>query len=135
MESKYKYLPLLVEEKNTMNTTKAVSVALVMLSVGALGAADAGAAPFKSKKGYSVQPPAGWTVNKSGAMGSDVIFATKARGGFAPNFNVVVQPLPRGATLAQIKQQSGELMKRSLSGFKMIGQSYTTVAGTRALST
>lgn len=47
--------------------------------------------------GFTIQPPAGWTVDRSGALGADVIFRSPrpdpiATGSFAANINVLSPP-------------------------------------------
>lgn len=110
--------------------------AVVALGTGGLESTglEAKAATWKSPRGYSLQAPAGWTIGSGASMGADVIISARPRNGFTPNFNVVAQTLPRGATLAQVKQGSAALMKRSLTNYKLLSQGYGTLAGTRALS-
>ncbi len=92
------------------------------------------AAPFRSEKGYSLQAPAGWKLTR-GFMSSDAAFAAPARNGFAANINVVVTPLPPGATLAQAKAQTATMLAQTFSGFKLLGQRNVSIAGGRGLKT
>jgi len=57
--------------------------------------------PFTSAKGYSATPPAGWRVNKSGMVGSDVIFVAPPNRGFNSSLNVVVVTSSPGETLEE----------------------------------
>lgn len=91
------------------------------------------AAPFVSAKGYSVTPPAGWSANKSGVMGTDVIIFTRAPGGFAPNLNVVITPAQPGQTLAQGQAQIAQVYPRLFTQFYMVKTGQEALGGQPAL--
>lgn len=95
-----------------------VIVALAALSLSA----TAFAAPYKSKQGYQVTPPPNFVKSPQNFMGTDAIFLLKRKGAGSPNLNVVVQPAPRGATLAQAKAQTSSIMARMLNGYHSLGQ-------------
>lgn len=96
-----------------------------------MGAAEA--APFVSSKGYSLTPPAGWRVDKSGMMGTDVLVIASPVGGFAPNLNVVITPAPPGQTLDDARKQIATMYPRAFAGYKSLAQSFGTQGGVRTL--
>ncbi len=91
------------------------------------------AAPVVSAKGYSITPAAGWTLNHSGLMGTDVIVFTRAAGGFAPNLNVVITPAQPGQTLEQGRAQVALMYPRMFTQFHMVKTGYEPLDTARAL--
>ena len=94
---------------------------------------SAQAAPIKSKKGYSLQAPAGWKVQSPGPIGSDIMVMAAPRNGFAPNVNAVVTPKQANMTLAGAKAQLPGMYRKMFTGFKLIGQKNIPFAGGQAL--
>ena len=92
------------------------------------------AATYKNAgDGFSVTPPPGWTqVSYPGAA---VVFADKPVGNFAPNLNVVVQPLPPGITQAQYHALSVEQIKTLITDSRIISTRATTLGGAKANET
>ncbi len=116
---------------SSLKTTFALTLAASAVAV----ALPTQAAPVKSAKGYQITPPTGWKIDKSHLMGTDLVLLAPIQNAYAANINVVVTPVPAGASLEMLRQQTAAGMPRMLSGFKMTKQGYTSVAGTRALIT
>ena len=91
------------------------------------------AAPTKSTKGYSLQAPAGWKLQKPGPMASDMMIMAAPRNGFAANINVVVTPRENGMTLEGAKTQLPAMYRKMFTSFKLIGQKTIPFQGGRAL--
>lgn len=89
----------------------------------------ASAATYRSANGYTIAAPAGWTTSK-GVMGTEVIFMSPTR----ENINVVVQAVPRGTTLAKARAETITLLRRMMTGYKVLGQGNMTMGGVRALT-
>lgn len=114
-----------------MRTKKTVHWGMTVGLMLAMGAALAG--PFVSSKGYALTPPAGWRVDKSGMMGTDVVVIAPTVGGFAPNLNVVITPAPPGQTLDAAPKQIAAMYPRVFSDYKSMSQSFGTLGGVRTL--
>ncbi len=105
----------------------AVLAATVVLASSFAGSVSA--ATYRSANGYTISPPAGWTTSK-GMMGSEVVFMNPTR----ENINVVVQAVPRGTTIEKARTDTITLLRRMMTGYKVLGQGTTTLGGARALT-
>lgn len=117
---------------------KSRSSAIILLLSTALILATAIASlakPYVSSKGYQITPAQGWVVDSSGAYGTDLLVHANPSDGFAPNLNVLAQPLPAGATLKTMRDMGNTQMRQMLTGYKQISQGYTSIDGLRALKT
>jgi len=92
------------------------------------------AAPFVSPHGYTLAPAPGWTVNRSGMMGTDVLVYIRVPGGFAPNLNVVITAAPPGGRLDTALPQIKAVYPRMFTGFQMGQTGYGMLGGVRALT-
>jgi hypothetical protein len=89
---------------------------------------------YSSKRGYTIVAPAGWNVDGSGTMGTDLIMIAKPRNGFSANLNVVVAPASPGQTLAQGQAYISQAYPRLFNNYKKIAQGRTSLGGVPALS-
>lgn len=122
----------MIRERNVWAGRWVLSVlGAVALLVPAIAAQ---AKPFRSAKGYSVTPPAGWQVKSNGMMGADVIFIAPPSRGLSSSFNVVVTQAP-GETLEGGRRQINSMLPKAFAGYKRVAQGYTTLGGLRALAT
>ena len=119
--------------KNTSGFAVLAAVGLVATQVS-VNAKPKAAQAFQSAKNYSITPPAGWTTNKSGLMGTDVIFMAPPAKQYAANINVVVVPAAPGETLEKGAVQINQVLPRAMNGFKKLSQGYGTLGGVRSLS-
>lgn len=106
-----------------------------MLRTAALGLLLLGgslAAPFTdAKNGFTVTPPAGW--QKVDYPGTAVVYMAPRRvGDFAPNLNVIVQPVPAGTTQARFHTGSLAQIRKFVSGGKVIQTRDVTLSGQKA---
>ena len=113
--------------RSIVSRPAAVVAATVVLASSFAGSASA--ATYRSASGYQITPPSGWTTNK-GMMGSEVVFMGPTR----ENINVVSQAVPRGTTLEKARADSIVLLRRMMTGYKVLGQGTTTLGGSRALT-
>ncbi len=90
--------------------------------------------PFKSKSGYSIQPPVGWKCDITGSTGTDLfVTAPKpANSGFVPNINVIVHAVPDGTTIKDVKTALASDLA-SAPTFTMTLSDVATVADDNAL--
>ena len=92
------------------------------------------AATYKNaENGFSITPPTGWS--QQSYPGAAAVFAGKPVGNFAPNLNVVVQPLPPGITQAQYHALSLDQIKKLITDSKIISTRVTTLGGAKANET
>ena len=96
-------------------------------------AAPAKSATFTSNQGYSITPPKGWTTDRSGLLGTEVIFMAKPKNGFAANMSVAMTKTRSGETIQQSRAGIDQAYPRMFNRFKWIGRGYTTVNGAPAL--
>ncbi len=107
-------------------------IVLSLAGLTLLGSALA-ATYTNAENGFSVTPPTGWS--QQSYPGAAVVFADKPVGNFAPNLNVVVQPLPAGMTQAQYHALSVEQIKKLITDSKIISTRATTLGGAKANET
>ncbi|PNY82335.1 PsbP-related protein [Deinococcus koreensis] len=90
------------------------------------------AAPFTdAKNGFKVTPPAGW--QKVDYPGTAVVYMAPRRvGDFAPNLNVIVQPIPAGTTQARFHTGSLAQIRKFVSGGQIIQTRDVTLSGQKA---
>ena len=72
-------------------------------------ATPAKTATFASKHGYSITPPKGWATNRSGLMGTDVIFIAKPKSGSTATITITVKLASPGETLEQTRADKATL--------------------------
>lgn len=104
-----------------------LTIALTLLMVVVVTAK-----PFRSAKGYTITPPANWHLEKSGFMGTDVVFYAQPMHNFAANINVVVTKAPPKANLESGLVVLNAMYPHVFTGYKRLAQGYTSVDGTRA---
>lgn len=104
---------------------RTVALGLLLLGVSV-------AAPFTDKKnGFQVTPPAGW--KKVDYPGTAVVYmAPKRVSEFAPNLNVIVQPVPAGTTQARFHSGSLAQIKKFVTGGQIIQTRDVTLGGQKA---
>jgi hypothetical protein len=95
--------------------------------------AAASATPYASPKGYQITPAAGWKVNSSGIMGSDVVLFAAPSHGFAANLNVVINPTPSNETLRDVDIELKKALQQTLQNYKTLSTKYSSVNGAKAL--
>jgi hypothetical protein len=110
-------------------TTVVVASMLVLVTATA-----AIAKTYSSKKGYTIAAPAGWKVDSSGLMGTDLVLMAKPQNGFAANLNVVVTAASPGQTLAQGHSYITQTYPRLFNNYKKLAQGNTTIGGVPAIS-
>jgi len=120
-----------------MKSNRSLRVLLWSMLVTAIlpvGAKLSAPKAVQSAKGYSITPPAGWTMHQNGIMGADMFVAAPPAKGYAANINVVIVPAAPGETLEKDAVKIPQMMPRVLSGYKKLSHSYGTLGGLRALT-
>lgn len=77
---------------------------------------------FKSPAGYRFSPPAGWKVDTSGKMHTDVIVFAPPADGFAANLNVKTLDVENGETLAADTTDMNEINPKMFKQYTVVSQ-------------
>ncbi len=101
-------------------------VLLIIISLMQI-ASNSWAETYHSPNGYSITAPYGWSLDKSGTMGSDVSMLAKPERKFANNLNVRLSATPPGYTLAKAQKEIKAAYQQKFPGFKLISENLTTV--------
>jgi len=83
---------------------------------------------FYKADGFALRPPAGWRIDKSGALGPKVFFFGPTAGGFTVNINVVKAP-SGGLTLTDLAERNRETFPRLFTSFRLIEDEPKRVQG------
>lgn len=118
-----------------MKLTRVALTPLYISGLTLLLVAAVAAKPFQSAKGYTLTPPTGWQMEKSGVVGTDVLFHAPPLHGFSAMLNAVVDTAPPGATIDNALTHMNMVYPRIFKGYKKLIQGTTTVDGTKALVT
>lgn len=118
-----------------MKLTRVALPHLLTLALTLLLAIAATATPFSSPRGYTMTPPAGWQMEKSGVLGTDVIFHAPPWHGFSAMLNAVVDKAPPGATLDNALTHMNAVYPRIFKGYKRLEQGRVTLDGVKAFVT
>ena len=111
--------------------TRAFTGSLPLVAALALGVAAA-ATYTDAARGFSVSYPPGWQARKDVLGTAVVLLPTPAPDQFASNFNVLVQPVPEGITLAQLTELSLKQLANVVTDYKLVSQGGATVGGVPA---
>jgi hypothetical protein len=99
---------------------KTLPVTALLLSIPVIVAAAA--RDFKSPAGYHFSAPAGWKIDTSGKMHTDVIVYAPPSDGFTANLNVKMLDLEDGETLAADTTAMNEINPRMFKQYTVISQ-------------
>ena len=109
--------------------TPLLTVVLTLLMTIAVAAT-----PFRSGHGYVITPPTGWTVETSGALGTDVIFHAPPLHGFSAMINAVIGKAPPGATIDNTLAHVNKVYPQLFKGYKPVAQRSATLDGAKAFA-
>ena len=83
-----------------------------------------------SKNQFSINPPAGWTVDSSGAYGTAVILYGPTDSNFRINMNIIVQAT--SLTLSAYVAGSKSQLSTGLTNYALVSETLTTIGGVPA---
>jgi hypothetical protein len=110
-----------------MKTNKNLILAIIILTVLPLSAADIGKRHKEAAGGFSFCPPQGWTVRALPGMKYSIA-AGPASKGFAPNINVVDETAD--VSLADYVDASKKMLSKAFKGYKEVGKrEFKTTSG------
>ena len=112
---------------------RSLPLCLALLTTGGI-CAHAGETRYKDAQGgYSFAVPAGYKRVTAGVPAVAVVFAGKSSGGFAPNVNIVSEPVG-AATLNQYIAANKQTISQRMPSAKLFSEKATTLGGIPARS-
>lgn len=113
-----------------MGATGQHPIANSFVSPGQPSASGQGSAAAINGSAYQVTPATGWQqIGNNAASGVELMLASPAVDGFAPNLNVVVVPATPGETLENDKAQMAVMFPKMFTNYAQVGQGDITVGG------